>query len=128
MYNQLTPEEKSVIENKGTEAPHRNKYDKHFESGTYTCKRCNSPLYTSVDKFEAHCGWPSFDKEIKGAVKRQPDADGMRTEIVCNHCEAHLGHVFTGENLTKENTRHCVNSISMNFIPKGQDLPEVLDN
>lgn len=116
-YNKLTKEEESVIVHKGTEYPGTGKYDKFFEKGTYTCKRCNAPLYTSVSKFDAHCGWPAFDDEIKGAVKRIPDLDGSRTEIVCANCEAHLGHVFVGEGLTAKNTRHCVNSISMNFVP-----------
>jgi methionine-R-sulfoxide reductase len=113
----LTPEEERVIVNKGTERPFTGKYDDFYEKGTYVCKRCGTALYRSADKFDAHCGWPAFDDEIKGAVKRIPDADGMRTEIVCANCNAHLGHVFTGEMLTTKNTRHCVNSISMEFIP-----------
>lgn len=116
-WNKLTKEEEDIIVRKGTEYPGTGKYDKFFETGTYTCKRCNSPLYRSDSKFDAHCGWPAFDDEIKGAVKRIPDADGQRTEIVCSHCSAHLGHVFIGEGLTAKNTRHCVNSVSMNFVP-----------
>jgi methionine-R-sulfoxide reductase len=116
-WNKLTPEEERIIVNKGTEYPGTGKYDQFFEKGTYICKRCNAPLYRSETKFDAHCGWPAFDDEIKGAVKRIPDPDGQRTEIVCANCEAHLGHVFVGEFLTAKNTRHCVNSLSMTFVP-----------
>ncbi len=117
-YNKLTPEEEAVIVHKQTEAPFSGEYDTMFREGTYVCRRCNTPLYTSGAKFHSGCGWPSFDQEIKGAVKRIADPDGLRTEIICNTCSAHLGHVFTGEGYTEKNTRHCVNSISLKFIPK----------
>ena len=120
-FKKLTPEEESVILYKGTEMPFTGKYYKHNKKGTYICKRCGEPLYKSEDKFESHCGWPSFDDEIPGAVKREIDADGMRTEIICNNCGAHLGHVFKGEKFTKKDVRHCVNSISMDFIPDKEE-------
>jgi len=113
----LTPEEEQVIVNKGTEMPFTGKYFTFWEKGTYVCKRCGTNLYRSENKFETNCGWPSFDDEIPGKVKRLPDEDGIRTEIQCANCGAHLGHVFTGERLTQKDTRHCVNSISMEFIP-----------
>jgi methionine-R-sulfoxide reductase len=116
-YSELSPEEERVIVNKSTEAPFTGKYFAFWNKGTYVCKRCRAPLYRSENKFEANCGWPSFDDEIPGAVKRFPDPDGVRTEIQCANCGAHLGHVFTGEHFTEKNTRHCVNSISMDFIP-----------
>jgi len=124
--NKLTPEEARVILYKGTEAPFTGEYDNFYEDGTFICRRCNSPLFSSKAKFEAHCGWPAFDDNFPDAVNQIPDPDGSRTEIVCANCDGHLGHVFTGEQMTDKNTRHCVNSLSIKFIPKGDKLPEVL--
>ena len=120
-FNDLSREESQVIINKGTEYPFTGKYEKFKGKGTYVCKRCGAALYYSDSKFDSGCGWPSFDDEIAGAVKRVPDADGIRTEIVCANCGAHLGHVFTGERLTAKNMRHCVNSVSLDFIPAHVD-------
>ncbi len=124
--NKLTPEEKNIIVYKGTEAPFSGEYDDFYEEGTFICRRCNSPLFSSKSKFDAHCGWPAFDEDFPNAVKRIPDSDGSRTEIVCANCDGHLGHVFTGEFMTDKNTRHCVNSLSIKFIPKDQKLPTLL--
>jgi len=124
--NPLTPAEQRVILSKGTEAPFRGEYDAFYEDGTFLCRQCNAPLFSSQSKFDAGCGWPAFDEDYPHAVKRVPDADGSRIEIQCANCGGHLGHVFVGERLTQKNTRHCVNSLSIRFFPKDRDLPAVL--
>lgn len=126
-YNHLSPEEERVIVYKGTERPFTGEYETLYSPGTFICRRCNNPLYSAEAKFKSGCGWPSFDEEYLGGVERRPDADGRRTEIVCAHCGGHLGHVFEGEGFTEKDTRHCVNSLSIRFIPEGRPLPSVLD-
>ena len=116
LLNNLTPEEQYVIQQKGTERPFLGEYTDFFDGGLYICKQCDAPLYRSEHKFPSHCGWPSFDDEIVGSVRRETDADGRRVEILCANCDGHLGHVFAGEGYTDKNIRHCVNSISMKFI------------
>jgi len=115
-YNKLTKLEKYIIEQKGTEYPHSGIYNDFYEKGIYICKKCDKPLYKSEDKFKSNCGWPSFDDEIAKAVEKVLDKDGFRTEIICANCKAHLGHIFENEGFTQKNIRHCVNSISLNFV------------
>ncbi len=124
--NKLTAQEKRVIEERGTEAPFSGEYDNFYEDGTFVCRKCNAPLFGAKSKFDAGCGWPSFDENFPNAVKRIADPDGFRTEIECANCGAHLGHVFTGEQMTAKDTRHCVNSLSIRFVPQGKGLPETL--
>lgn len=126
-FNALTPQEENIIINKATEAPFTGEYDNFYEPGTFICRRCNSPLFSSKSKFDAHCGWPAFDDSFPNALKRLSDPDGVRTEIECAHCGAHLGHEFIGENLTTKDTRECVNSLSIKFIPENEKLPKVFE-
>lgn len=117
--NTLTPEEKRIIEQKGTEAPFTGEYDDFYPpDGIFVCRKCNNPLFSAQTKFDAGCGWPAFDENFQDSVKRIPDSDGRRTEIQCANCGGHLGHVFEGEGMTEKNTRHCVNSLSIKFIPQ----------
>ncbi|MDQ6723567.1 MAG: methionine-R-sulfoxide reductase [Thermoproteota archaeon] len=125
-YNKLTPEEEKVIVHKGTEAPFTGEYDNFVKDGAYICRRCNASLFSSKNKFDSGCGWPSFDDSLSNAIKRLPDNDGMRIEIQCANCDAHLGHEFVGEHLTDKNTRECVNSLSIRFIPKEKELPKTI--
>jgi peptide-methionine (R)-S-oxide reductase len=125
-YNKLTPGEEKIIVHKATEYPFSGEYDGFYEEGTYVCRRCNAPLFSSKSKFNSGCGWPSFDEAMPNAIERMPDPDGMRTEIQCKNCGAHLGHEFVGERLTDKNTRECVNSLSMRFVPKERELPKII--
>jgi peptide-methionine (R)-S-oxide reductase len=125
-YNKLTREQERVITHKATEAPFTGEYDEFYEDGTFICRRCNAPLFSSSSKFNAGCGWPSFDESLSNAIKRIPDPDEVRTEIQCTNCGGHLGHEFLGEGLTDKNTRECVNSLSIRFVPKGKELPRII--
>jgi len=125
-YNKLSKKEEEVIIHKGTEYPGTGEYDEFYKDGIFICRRCNTPLFNSKSKFDAHCGWPAFDDSFPNSLKRLPDFYSNRIEIECAHCNAHLGHEFEGEYLTKKNVRECVNSISIKFIPEGQPLPNIL--
>jgi len=125
-FNKLTSQEEDIILGKSTEAPFTGEYDNFYEDGVFICRRCNASLFSSESKFDAGCGWPAFDEEYPNSLKRLPDPDGDRTEIQCANCGAHLGHEFVGENLTEKNIRHCVNSLSIRFVPKGEKLLKVM--
>jgi peptide-methionine (R)-S-oxide reductase len=125
-YNELTRDEEKVIVRKATEPPFTGEYDNFYQDGTFICRRCNAPLFSSKSKFDAGCGWPSFDESFPNSVKRIPDPDGIRMEIECYNCGAHLGHEFLGEGFTEKNTRNCVNSLSIRFLPKGKELPNII--
>ncbi|MDQ3718447.1 MAG: methionine-R-sulfoxide reductase [Thermoproteota archaeon] len=126
-YNELTPEQEKVIVYKATEAPFTGEYDDFSDDGVFICRRCNAPLFSSKSKFDAGCGWPSFDESFPNAIERISDPDGIRTEIQCTNCGGHLGHEFLGEGFTNKNTRHCVNSLSIHFIPKGKEVPKIIN-
>ncbi len=126
-YNKLTTQEEKVIIHKATEAPFKGEYDNFYEDGTFICRRCNAPLFSSKSKFDAGCGWPSFDESYPNAIKRVPDPDGIRIEIECANCGGHLGHEFVGEGFTHKDTRDCVNSLSIRFIPKTKELPKIIN-
>ena len=127
-YNKLTREQERVIINKATEPPFTGEYDDFYEEGTFVCRRCNAPLFSSKSKFHSGCGWPSFDETLPNAIRRIPDPDGVRTEIECKSCGGHLGHEFLGEYLTDKNTRECVNSLSIYFVPKSKELPKIIND
>jgi peptide-methionine (R)-S-oxide reductase len=126
-YNKLTPQEERVIINKATEPPFKGEYDNFYQDGTFICRRCNAPLFSSKSKFDAGCGWPSFDESYPNAIKRLRDPDGIRIEIECANCGGHLGHEFVGEGFTDKDTRDCVNSLSIRFIPKTKELPKIIN-
>lgn len=125
-HNPLTQDEKEIIENKATEPPFSGEYDDFYKPGTFICRKCNAPLFTSKAKFDAQCGWPAFDDSFPNAIKRIPDSDGSRVEITCANCDGHLGHVFEGEGFTPKNTRHCVNSLSIRFVDENESLPKTI--